>query len=92
MPGIITMSQGAGAEAVSKENPEKAQRFASELHYVMHFTDQLVGVLGVKGLRFGVVEDRDSQTSFLSGGEGWVGRVSSTRRSLALARTSLTQS
>jgi hypothetical protein len=86
------MSQGEGAEAVSKEDPEKAQRFASELQYVTHFTDQLAVVLGVKRLWFGVVEDKDSQTSFLNGAEGWVGRVSSTRRSLALARTSLIQS
>lgn len=88
-PGLITMGQGPEAEAVSMENPEKAQRFASEVQYVTHFTARLAEVLGLQSLRFGLVEDKDSQTAMLSTAEGWVGRVSSTRRSITVARSSL---
>lgn len=88
-PGLITMGQGPEAEAVSMENPDKAQRFASEVQYVTHFTARLAEVLGLQSLRFGLVEDIDSQTAMLSTAEGWVGRVSSTRRSITVARSSL---
>lgn len=89
--GFVKKEVAQAAEPVLADDPAKAQRFASELQYVTHFAVQLAEILGVKPLQFGVVEDVDSQTTFLQGANGWTGRVSRTRRSIALARTTLLQ-
>jgi hypothetical protein len=79
----------AASKNAGFENPEKAQRFAAEMNYVSHYADRLAGVLGMRRLEFGVLEDRDGQVSFMLVAGSWTGRVSETRRSLSQAKAAL---
>lgn len=90
-PGLIKLETGAGRESVSGGDGESSQRFASEVKYVAYFAQKLADTLGMHQLQFGIVEDREGQTSFLASGSGWHGAVSSNRRSLKQVRESLTR-
>ena len=90
-PGLIRIDTVGGHEQLSGGDPENAQRFAGEVHYVSYYAARLAETLGMRRLEACILEDRDGQTALAAGTQSgsWRGSIQTSRRSIKQVLESL---
>jgi hypothetical protein len=90
-PGLIRIDTVGGQEHLSGGDPENAQRFAGEVHYVSYYAARLAETLGMRRLESCILEDRDGQTALAASAQSgsWRGSIQTSRRSIKQVLESL---
>jgi hypothetical protein len=90
-PTLIKIETVSGKESISGGDPENAQRFSGEIHYVSYYAARLAETLGMRRLEACILEDRDGQTSIAAGQNhgSWHGSIQTSRRSIKQVLESL---